>query len=155
MRKQHVPVGVVKASTEVPLSLAEAWEGYFDPRGWPEWVDGFAGVVSSEGYPEAGGTLVWRTGTAGRGKVTEEVQAHEPRRLHRIAFRDPTMTGELETTFSIQGEGTRVSQAMTYRLVERGIFAFLGALFVRSQVRRSLERSVTAFRDHVAGSRPR
>jgi hypothetical protein len=145
----------VEASSVVPASLAEAWDGYFDPSGWPEWVDAFAGLVSSEGYPQAGGTLVWRTGAAGRGEVTEEVQAHEPRRLHRIGFEDPTMTGTLETTFAIEGEATRVTQAMTYGLVERGIFALLGAFFVRSQVKRSLDRSLTAFRDHVADSRSR
>jgi hypothetical protein len=148
-------VGAVEHEVVAPVSLAEAWEAYFDPRTWAEWVDAFAGVVSFEGYPDAGGTLVWRTGAAGRGEVTETVEAHEPRRLHRIAFSDPTMTGTLETTFAIEGEGVRVGQAMTYRLAERGLFAFLGALFVRSQVRRSVERSLTAFRDYVAQSRSR
>jgi len=145
----------VEASAVVPASLAEAWDAYFDPSGWQGWVDAFAGLVTSEGYPQEGAVLVWRTGAAGRGEVAEEVQAHEPRRLHRIGFKDPTMTGTLETTFAIEGEGTRVTQAMTYRLVERGIFAFLGAFFVRSQVKRSLERSLTAFRDHIADSRSR
>jgi len=145
----------VEASSDVPASLAEAWEAYFEPRGWSDWVDAFAAVVSAEGYPQAGGTLVWRTGAAGRGEVTEEVQVHEPRRLHRIGFSDPTMTGVLETTFAIEGEATRVTQAMTYRAAERGFFAFVGAIFVRSQVKRSLERSLTAFRDHVAESRSR
>src|SRR5688572_7260097 len=140
----------VEFSSGVPASLAESWEAFFDPRAWPEWVDAFAGVVSSEGYPEAGGKLVWRTGAAGRGEVTERVQVHEPRRLHRVGFSDPTMTGVLETTFAIEGEATRVTQTMTYGLVERGVFAFLGAFFVRSQVKRSLERSLTAFRDHIA-----
>jgi hypothetical protein len=144
-----------KCSDFVEASLAETWDGYFEPRGWPIWVDAFAGVVALDGYPETEGTLVWRTGAAGRGEVRETVVAHEPRRLHRVKFSDPTMTGELETTFAIEGEGTRISQAMTYRLVERGVFAFLGAFFVRSQVKRSLERSLSAFREHVAESRPR
>lgn len=145
----------VSAETAIPASLADTWDVYFDPQGWPEWVDGFVGVTASEGYPEESGTLVWRTGAAGRGEVTEVVKAHEPRRLHRVAFSDPTMSGELETAFTIEGEGCRVSQAMTYRLAERGVFAFLGAFFVRSQIRRSLERSLTAFAEHVAQSRSR
>ncbi len=144
-----------EAEVDVSASLAEVWDAYLDPRRWPEWVDAFASVVSADGYPQQGGTLVWRTGAAGRGEVTEAVLAHEPRRVHRIDFSDPTMTGELETTFAIEGEGTRVKQAMTYRLVERGFFAFIGALFVRSQVTRSLDRSLKAFRDLVAESRPR
>ena len=145
----------VEASADAPASLAEAWDAYFDPQGWSGWVDAFAGVVSADGYPQQGGTLVWRTAAAGRGEVTENVREHEPRRLHRIEFSDPTMTGTLETTFAIEGEGVRVGQVMTYRLVERGVFAFLGAFFVRSQVRRSLERSLAAFCEHVAESRSR
>jgi hypothetical protein len=144
-----------KASVSLPASLAETWEAFFDARGWPEWVDAFAGVVSSEGYPESGGRLVWRTGAAGRGEVSEEVVAHEPRSRHVARFKDPTMTGELETLFEIEGHGTRVSQTMDYRLVERGLFAFLGALFVRSQVARSLERSLAGLGDHVEQTAPR
>ena len=145
----------VNASVLVDAPLADTWDAYFDSRGWTEWVDAFASVVSSDGYPEAGGTLVWRTGAAGRGEVTEEVEAHEPRRLHRIAFRDPTMAGGLEATFVIEGEGTRVSQTMTYHLAQRGVFAFLGTFFVRSQIKRSLERSLRAFSEHAAQSRSR
>jgi hypothetical protein len=148
-------VGVVESSILVEASLAETWDSYFDPAGWPEWVDAFSSVVSSDGYPQAGGKLVWRTGSAGRGEVSEEVAVHEPRTLHRIRFADPTMTGELETRFGVEGGHTRVSQAMTYSLVERGVFAFLGALFVRSQIKRSLERSLGALRAHVSEHPPR
>ena len=145
----------VSASVVVEASLAETWDAFFDRRGWPEWVDAFAGVNSSEGYPGEGGRLVWRTGTAGRGEISERVLAHEPRSMHRIAFSDPTMAGELETRFEIEGEGTRVTQTMDYRLAERGVFAFLGALFVRSQVARSLERSLAGLQAHVAEAAPR
>jgi hypothetical protein len=65
------------------------------------------------------------------------------------------MTGELETRFEIEGEGARVTQVMDYRHAERGIFAFLGALFVRSQVQRSLERSLGGLQAYVAQSAPR
>ena len=87
----------VEASALVDLSLAEAWDAYFDPQGWPEWVDAFAVVIATDGYPLEGGELVWRTGTAGRGEVSERAVAHEPRTLHRVRFEDPTMRGELET----------------------------------------------------------
>ena len=138
------------ASVLVAASLAETWDAYFDPHGWPEWVDAFGGVLELDGYPLQGGKLTWRTGAAGRGEVAEAVLAHEPRTLHRIGFSDPTMTGGLETRFELEGKGTRVSQAMTYALAEPGLFGFLGAFFVRSQVRRSLERSLQAFRGFVA-----
>ena len=139
-----------EAAVLIGASLAEAWEAYFDPAGWPEWVDAFAGVNSADRYPLAGGRLVWRTGSAGRGEVAEEVGAHEPRTLHRVRFADPTMTGELETRFGLEGPATRVTQVMSYSLAKPGVFAFLGALFVRSQVKRSLERSLEGFRAFVA-----
>ncbi len=140
----------VEASAVVPASLADAWAAFFDPAGWPEWSDAFASVVAMDGYPEQGGRLVWRTGAAGRGEVTEEVAEHEPRSLHAVSFSDPTMTGRLETRFEIEKDQTRVTQAMEYRLAERGVFAFLGALWVRSQVARSVERSLAGLRAYVA-----
>ena len=98
-------VSKVSESVVVAASLAEVWDYYFEPRGWPAWVDGFGRVEASDGYPEAGGSLRWRSIPAGRGEVTEHVLEHEPRRLHRVAFRDPESAGELVTRFEIAGEG--------------------------------------------------
>ena len=145
-------MGVVEASEVVPASLAETWDAFFDPAGWPEWVDAFAAVVSTNGYPMKGGRLVWRTSAAGRGEVTEDVVEHEPRSLHVVAYADPTMTGRLETTFTMEKDSTRVTQKMEYRLAERGVFALIGALWVRSQVARSVERSLSGFRAYVAAT---
>jgi len=143
-----VPV-VVKHDVFVEASLAETWDLYLDRRGWATWVDAFQGVVGEEGYPQEGGTLTWRSTPAGRGEVTEKVLEHEPRPVHRIEFSDPTMSGELATRFGVEGDGTRVSQELDYRLVERGPFAVLGAFFVKSQVARSLERTLTDLKDFV------
>ena len=56
----------------VTASLAEAWDFYFEPRGWPAWVDQFSSLISaSEDYPAAGSVLHWRSVTAGRGEVSE------------------------------------------------------------------------------------
>ena len=134
----------------VRASLAETWDHYFDPRGWPGWVDGFQSVVKTDAYPQPGGTLRWRSTPAGRGEVLERVLEHEPRRRHLVEFSDPAMEGELETRFEIEGDGTRVSQRLDYHLLGRGPIARLGGvLFVRGQVRQSLERSLEAFRRTV------
>jgi uncharacterized protein YndB with AHSA1/START domain len=133
----------VSASVAVNASLAEVWDYYFAPEGWPAWVDGFGRVGSSSGYPEAGGSLRWTSGAAGRGEVTERVLEHEPRRLHRVAFEDPEAEGELKVTFAIEGEGTLVTQEQEYRLRGGGPFAKLtDMLFIRSQMRGSLARSL-------------
>ena len=140
----------VSGSGLVAASLAEAWDYYFEPQGWPAWVDGFGQVEASNGYPEAGGSLRWRSIQAGRGEVTEHVLEHEPRRLHRVAFRDPESAGELVTTFEIAGDGTLVTQELDYRLRRGGPLAWVtDRLFIRSQVRASLARSLGRFKLEV------
>lgn len=130
----------------VQASLAETWDLYFEPRSWPSWVDGFGSVESSEGYPEEGGRLVWRSTPPGRGRVEERVLEHQPRRRHRIAFSDPESSGELLTRFEVAGEGTRVTLELDYSLPRSGPFAWLTErLFVRGQVARSLQRTLARF----------
>jgi hypothetical protein len=136
-------VSQVSASLLVEASLAETWDYFFDPRGWSVWSDGFGSVLSSEGYPETAGTLRWRSGAAGRGEVTEAVLEHHPRRVHRVAFTDPQAAGELTTTFEIEADATRVTQRLEYALTGGGVFGRISdLLFIRTQQRRSLERSL-------------
>jgi hypothetical protein len=152
-------MSAVAASVAVRASLAEVWDFYFDPAGWPAWVDGFARVESDTGYPETGGTLRWSSTPAGRGTVTERVVQHEPRTRHRVEYEDPETTGQLTVTFAIEGEGTVVTQELDYRLRDRGVFARVtDRLFIRSQMRGSLSRSLARLRLEVeevaAGTRP-
>jgi Polyketide cyclase / dehydrase and lipid transport len=156
-------MGKATESTVISASLAEVWDYYFAPGTWAAWVDGFGGVDASEGYPEAGGTLRWHSTPAGRGEVTERVVEHEPRRLHRVEFSDPESTGTMATTFEIAaqaGEGggagaTRVTQEMSYRPRRSGPLGPLtDILFVRSQVQRSLARSLERLRREVEDAAP-
>jgi uncharacterized protein YndB with AHSA1/START domain len=135
---------VVADTVRIEAPLAEVWEVFFQPDAWPAWVDGFARVESESGYPEVGGELRWESTPAGRGRVTERVVEHEPRRLHRVEFADPESSGEFKATFEIAGEGaTAVTQEMTYRLASGGpLRPLTDALFIRPQIRRSLHRSL-------------
>ena len=150
-------MGRAAESVVVGASVAEVWDFYFEPRTWAAWVDGFGGVDDDEGYPEAGGTLRWHSTPAGRGEVTERVLEHEPRRLHAVEFSDPESTGTLTTTFELVGDvegktggGTRVTQEMDYRAHGRGPLGPLtDILFVRSQVQRSLARSLERLRHEI------
>jgi hypothetical protein len=140
-------MATVEETVHIQASLAEVWDHFFDVRGRGAWVDGFQAVIEADGYPEAGGTLRWRSIPAGRGEVTERVLEHEHRRRHLIEFSDPEMEGRLETRFEIAGEGTRVTQELTYTLLAKGPIARIGAvLFVKSQVRASMQRSLLALR---------
>jgi len=145
----------VEASVEIPAALAEVWDLYFDRDRWPAWVDGFAAVVSAAGYPEPGGELVWRSTAAGRGHVRERVLDHAPRSLHRIGYEDPESRGRLATEFAIVPGGERltsVTQRLEYEIKGGGILSpVTDLLFIRSQMRRSLERSLGALRLEANG----
>jgi uncharacterized protein YndB with AHSA1/START domain len=136
-------MGEATAEVMIAADLKEVWDLYFDPERWAMWVDGFARVEASEGYPERGGTLRWQSIPAGRGLVVEEVLDHEPRRRHRVSFEDPESTGELEATFEIRGEQVHLTQRMTYKIRHPGILGPLtDVFFVRRQVAGSLARSL-------------
>jgi hypothetical protein len=153
MRKRRVPVvTVVEQEVLVPASLADAWDLYFEPNAWANWVDSFGSVIEIDGYPDAGGKLRWKSVPAGRGEVTEKVLEHEHRRKHRIEFADPTLAGQMTVTFSIEGEGTKIIASMDYRLLDKSVFARLGALlFLKAQLRGTLRRSLDAFVPEAAG----
>ena len=143
-------MATVSESIEIAASLSAVWDVYFEPATWPAWVDQFASIDSSTGYPETGARLVWRSGSAGRGEVTERVLEHQPRTRHRIQFSDPSAEGELTTDFAEAAAATTVSLAMTYELSSRGVFARVSdVLFVRSQMRASLHRSLVSLRLEV------
>lgn len=146
---------------EVDASLAEAWDLYFDQSRWTSWVDGFGSVASADGYPDVGGSLAWRSTPAGRGTVQEKVVEHEPRRLHRIEFSDPESSGTLETRFEMlpgaesAEHRTRVYQVLEYRLAQTGpLRALTDVLFIRSQMRKSLQRSLAGFRGELVETEP-
>src|SRR5690349_20339317 len=103
-------MATVAAEIEITAQPAAVWDLYFDPDRWLEWVDQFHSVVDSDGYPEVGGTLRWRSGRAGRGEVPEHVVEHQPRNRHRIEFSDPEAEGELLPVFHPIEEGTRCRQ---------------------------------------------
>jgi len=144
----------VADSVHVAAPVAVVWRLYFEPATWPAWVDGFGSVESSDGYPERGGTLRWRSTPAGRGTVSERVLEHEPQRLHRVEFSDPESEGELVTAFEPDGgDATRVSQKVAYRLRDAGVLTRLtDPIFIRPQVARSVRRSLERLRIEAEAS---
>jgi uncharacterized protein YndB with AHSA1/START domain len=144
----------VTAEQIVPASLAETWDLYFDPSRWPAWVDELHTVEElANGYPQMGGTVIWRSGPAGRGRVSETVLEHEPRRLHRIRYSDPSSEGEQVTSFAIEGEGTLVRLELSYSLLGAGpLSRITDLLFIRSQMRAMLARSLEGLSGEAAAS---
>ena len=145
-------MGRAGASVEVAAPLADVWELLTDPARWASWVDGFDSLIGVDGFPEVGGTATWRSTPAGRGTVTERVLENEPRRLLRTGYEDPGSSGEVRTTVAIVAEGgneprTRIEQEVEYSPNIRGpLRPLIDWLFVRPQMRRSLERSLAQLR---------
>jgi uncharacterized protein YndB with AHSA1/START domain len=146
-------MATVSATITVDRPPEAVWELYFDPQRWAAWVDQFSSLVSlGPAYPSAGAQLVWRSGTAGRGEVREQVLEHDPPRRHRIEFSDPASRGELTTTFAGDGDSTSVTLEMAYELASTGVFARVSdLLFVRSQMKSSLARSLEGLRAEASG----
>ena len=143
-------MATVAAELEVPAAPLAVWDLYFDEDLWPAWADQFGAVVSSDGYPEVGRTLRWRSGRAGRGGVTERVLEHRRPERHRVRFTDPQAEGELAVSFEASEAGTVVRQELAYELRRRGpLTRVADLLFVRSQMRLSLQRSLASFAAEV------
>ena len=78
--------------------------------------------------------------------MSEEVIEHRPPEGHRVRFADPQTEGELAVSFNASDAGTTIRQELDYRLRRRGAFAAVAdLLFVRSQMRLSLQRSLAGF----------
>ena len=64
-------MALVRHSTTLPGSVHEAETCWYEVERWPEWVDELARVIEVNGpWPEAGAEVVWESGPAGRGRVT-------------------------------------------------------------------------------------
>jgi uncharacterized protein YndB with AHSA1/START domain len=133
----------VSAERLVPGSLAEVWDLYFEPTTWPAWVDEFRAIEERDDvYPERGGVLIWRSGPAGRGRVTETVLDHEPRHTHRVSYMDPNSSGQQLTSFEIAGEAVKVRIELAYELSRPTFLPFTDRFFIRPQMEGSIVRSL-------------
>ncbi len=71
----------VRVSGELALAPAPALAVWSDPERWDEFVEGFERIVELDrGWPAPGATLVWESGSEGRGRVTERIVEHDPAR---------------------------------------------------------------------------
>ena len=61
-------MATVAAEVEIAAPLADVWDLYFEPRGWPAWVDQFAASSPPSGLPGGGRHAALALGQAGRGR---------------------------------------------------------------------------------------
>ncbi len=137
----------VLAVQTFPASAPEAECCWYDASRWESWVDGLDRVVQiDEPWPLVGGSVVWESGPAGRGRVTETVVAYAPAAGQTVEVTDATMTGRQAVAFAAVGDGVEVTLRLEYRLRRRSLVTpVVDALFIRREMSLSLSRSLARF----------
>jgi len=134
----------VSVTTTVPGRVVDAEELWYDPNRWAAWVDGFGHVAKLEGeWPQVGARLLWDSRPQGRGRVAEQVVAYEPRAGMTVEVEDEKLVGMQTVAFDPDGEQVRVSLTLEYSLKEGN--KLLDLLFIRRQLRDSLNRTLMRF----------
>src|SRR6266852_5062958 len=124
-------MGRARAAIEVAGIVEDAEALWYDLQRWPTFVDGFARVVRAEGWPDAGGTLVWDSTPAGRGRVVEHVTAHVAGEGQTAEVEDPRVAGTL---------------SLDYKLKQGGpLRALADVFFIGRAMRGSLRRTLVRF----------
>jgi polyketide cyclase/dehydrase/lipid transport protein len=126
--------------------VAQAEALWHDLDRWPGFVDGFASVGRLEGeWPQPGTRLVWDSRPGGRGRVVENVVAHEPGAV-TVRVEDPQLHGTQTVRFAPLGQGCEIALELAYELKRPGFGGVLtDVFFVRHALRESLRRTLGRF----------
>jgi hypothetical protein len=115
---------------------------------WPGFVGGSTRVVEVDGkWPEPGATLVWQSGPAGRGRVTETVSEYDPQGRLASRVSEKGLSGVQTVTFETDGDETWAELALEYELARYGgtYGKVMNVLFMRRPLRDSLVDTLGRF----------
>ncbi|MGZ4165517.1 MAG: SRPBCC family protein [Solirubrobacteraceae bacterium] len=144
----------IRAAQTFAASVVEAERCWYDTARWPRWVDGLDRVVETgEPWPHAGGYVIWESGPAGRGRVTERVVAHAPGDGQALEVSDDSVTGHQTVAFATVPDGVEVTLQLDYRLNRHSpLTPIIDVLFIRREMRHSLGRTLSRFGAHLRAS---
>jgi hypothetical protein len=145
----------VHVTREFDGTIAEAERCWYDTSRWSHWVDGLDRVVEVTGaWPEAGATVTWESGPAGRGRVVERVTAHEPLRGLVLEVQDGSIRGRQIVTFTSVPGGVEVTLVLEYQLRRRSpVSRVVDLLFIRRAMTDSLDATVSRFGAELESAR--
>lgn len=139
----------VRASVGVPgRSAAQAEALWYDTARWAAFVDGLAHVHAVEGeYPQVGSVVKWLSFPGGRGRVREQVVAHEPGRGQVADVQDTQIQGRQTLTLHEREDGSlRIGLELRYEIKRRSpLTPLVDLLFVRRAQTESLRRTLLRF----------
>ena len=132
----------VTATSELPAAPGLGLRLWTDLSRWPTFIDGFGHVVDVSGdWPEPGAKLVWESGPAGRGRVTERVLESGPDRFVTDLFED-----QLVGTQALRFADGAVEMQLDYTLTTGGpLRGLTDVLFIRRALTQALERTLSRF----------
>jgi hypothetical protein len=142
---------IAREADIVPLPAASARRLWTDTSRWPTFVDGFSRVIEIDPqWPEPGSKVVWESGPAGRGRVTERIREVTPDTIVSAVFEDQ-LVGTQTVTFDPEGEGTYVTIELVYELQKGGPLRWLtDLLFIRRALTDALRRTLLRFSTEAA-----
>jgi hypothetical protein len=141
-------MATVSRTGVVELPPAEAFDLWTDHTRWATFVDGFARTDRADpAWPETGSKLVWSSVPAGRGTVTEKVQASERGRTFRTLVLEERLVGTQSVSFTELDDGaTGVTLELDYTLQKGNPLNLLVDLvFIRRAQGDALARTMRRF----------
>jgi hypothetical protein len=128
---------------------------WYDLGRWSSFVDGFGHVDRVEGeWPAVGARVIWDSPPHGRGRVIEKVTAWQAGDGQDVEVEDERLLGTQRVRFTSEGDLTGVSLELSYELKNRHVgHQVVDAIFIRPQLRRSLERTLRRLAIEVAADR--
>jgi hypothetical protein len=129
-----------------PVTPAVAARLWVDTNRWPTFVDGFGHIVEiDEAWPEPRSKVVWQSGPAGRGRVTERIRESSDSAVVSDVF-DTQMTAIQAVRFEPADDGSDVLLSLDYELQRGGpLRGLTDVLFIRRALAMALERTLRRF----------
>ncbi|MEA2425476.1 MAG: hypothetical protein QOH13_1886 [Thermoleophilaceae bacterium] len=137
----------VSVVADVDLPPQPALRLWTDTSRWPTFVDGFSRVVQIDAnWPEPGSKVVWESGAAGRGRVTERVIE-----LTDTTFETQVFEQQLSGRQMLQFDVGEVVMELEYELQKGGpLRGLTDALFIRRALSDMLARTLRRFSTEAA-----
>jgi hypothetical protein len=128
-------------------SVPEAERQWYDTGRWADWVDGLDRVLEVDGdWPNAGASVTWESGPAGRGRVIERVVSREPLAGQTLEVEDDSIRGRQSVTFTAAAAGVEIELSLEYQLKRRSIVTpIVDLLFIKRAMAVSMGLTVSRF----------
>jgi Polyketide cyclase / dehydrase and lipid transport len=136
----------IERSGFAPVTPRVAQRLWVDTNRWPTFVDGFGHIERiDDSWPEPGSKVVWLSGPAGRGRVTEKIREFGDDVVVSDVF-DSQMSAAQEAQFVPAEDGSEVFLTLEYELASGGPLRWLtDVLFIRRALAMALERTLRRF----------